>query len=252
MCGLFRRLRRRRLARTPFPEHWLAILEEKVPFYGRLSDDLQQRFRELVKVFAMEKYFIPAGGMEITDEVKVAISACAARLVLHLDLSYYDRLTEILVYPYVYKHEDEEGAILGEASDWGTIVLSWPAVLHGLADPRDGHETAIHEFAHLLDRVGDGAFDGTPRLKALADYKPWAQVMSRHYLALRRHKAPERKVLRMYGATNEAEFFAVATEAYFEKPRQMKKRIPDLYEELQEFYGGDPASDAAARALRDR
>jgi Mlc titration factor MtfA (ptsG expression regulator) len=191
-----------------------------------------------------EKTFIGAGGMEITDEVRVVISACAVRLILYLDLSYYDRLTEIVVYPYVYRHRDEENAILGETGDWGTVVLSWPSVLEGLNDLNAGHETAIHEFAHVLDR-GDGAFDGTPKLKAREDYRPWARVMSRHFLRLRKKNPVERAVLRMYGALNEAEFFAVSTESYFEKPRLMKQLIPDLYAELQEFYGGDPAEEEA-------
>lgn len=243
MVGLFSWLRRRKLAQQPFPEEWLAILEARVPFLHGLSGELRERFLEMLKVFAAEKIFTGAGGMEITDEVRVVISACAVRLVLYLDLSYYDRLTEILVYPYVYKHPDDEAAILGEAGNWGTVVLSWPAVLAGLVDPRDGHETALHEFAHVLDRGGGNTFDGTPKLKSMADYKPWAHVMSEHFLRLREHKKPERKVLRMYGATNEAEFFAVATESYFEKPIQMKKHLPDLYEELQDFYGGDPATD---------
>lgn len=243
MFGMFRKLRRRRLLKEPFPEEWMTILEKMAPFTRSYQGELRERFLQMLRIFAEEKVFTGVGDMEITDEVRVVISACAIRLIINLDLSFYDRLSEILVYPYVYRHPEGDDAILGEASDWGTVVLSWPAVLEGLANPRDGHETAIHEFAHVLDRAGDGEFDGTPKLQALADYKPWADVMSLHYLRLRDHKKKERKVLRMYGATNEAEFFAVATEAFFEKPIQMKRLLPDLYEELQEFYGGDPASD---------
>ena len=209
---------------------------------------MEQRFLGLLKVFVWEKTFIGAGGMEITDRLRVIISACAVRLVLCLDLSYYDQLTEIVVYPFVYKHKDEEKALLGEAWDWGTAVLSWPAVWEGLSRPGQGHETSIHEFAHVLDR-GDGAFDGTPRLKARADYRPWAQIMSRHFFRLRKGDAVERKVLRTYGAVNEAEFFAVATESYFEKPRRLKELTPDLYAELQAFYGGDPATEQEAESL---
>ena len=241
MIGPIRYFRRKKLAREPFPDQWLEILKAKVPFFSFIPDELKERFLLFLRIFSQEKYFIGAGGMEITDEVKVVISACAVRLVLYLDISFYDRLTEIIVYPYVYQHPDDKNAILGEAHEWGTVVLSWPAVLEDLADSHDGHETAFHEFAHFLDRFGDGKFDGTPKLRSRASYRPWAQVMSSHYFALQKKKKKERKVLRMYGATNEAEFFAVCTEAYFEKPVQMKKLLPDLYEELQEFYGGDPA-----------
>jgi Mlc titration factor MtfA (ptsG expression regulator) len=243
MIGLLRRMRRRRLAKQPFPQDWLDILKERVPFFRRLSGPLLEQFLEFVKIFANEKYFTPAGGMVITDEVRVVISACAVRLILYLDISYYDRLTEIIVYPYVYRHPEDEAAILGEADAWGTVVLSWPTVLEDLAQPEQGHDTASHEFAHVLDRMADGIFDGTPRLKTRADYRPWAQVMSRHFLGLRGGDKKDRSVLRMYGATNEAEFFAVATEAYFEKSRLMKRLLPDLYEELRDFYGGDPAAE---------
>jgi Mlc titration factor MtfA (ptsG expression regulator) len=240
MSGFLNKLKRKRLARRPIPEKWLTILEESVPFYPRISGEMRRRFLETLKIFIWEKYFIGAGGMVITDEVRVVIAACAVRLVLHLDLSYYDRLSEIVVYPYVYRHLDEEVAILGEARNWGTVVLSWPAVLQGLASPKNGHETATHEFAHVLDRA-DGVFDGTPKLRARADYRPWAEIMSRHYLGLQKGDPIEGRVLRQYGATNEAEFFAVATESYFERPQLMKELIPDLYAELQAFYGGDPA-----------
>ena len=242
MLGLLRKIRRRHLASRPFPRHWLDILKMCVPFFQRLSGPLRDRFLECVTIFAHEKVFTPAGGMEITDEVRVVISACAVRLILHLDLSYYDRLSEIIVYPYIYKHPEDEAAILGEADDWGTVVLSWPTVLEDLAHAGQGHDTSLHEFAHILDRMGNGTFDGTPRLKSRAAYRPWAQVMSRHFLGLRRGNNEDRSVLRMYGATNEAEFFAVATEAYFENAGLMKQLLPDLYAELRTFYGGDPAA----------
>jgi len=242
MFGWYRSWRRKRWAKRPFPGEWLPYLEDKVPFFKHLEGERRERFLELLKVFVWEKQFIGAGGLEISDEIKVVIGASAVRLVLHLDLDYYDRLTEIIVYPYVYHHPDSDGAILGEAHAWGTVVLSWPAVLKGLANPRDGHDTAAHEFAHVLDRE-DGAFDGTPDLRARADYAPWAEVMSEHYLALRDDHRKERSVLRPYGGINEAEFFAVATEVYFERPALLKERLPDMYEALERFYGGDPAGE---------
>ncbi len=246
MAGLIRILRRRTLAHRAIPESWLAVLNAQVPFYGRLAGESRPRFLLYLKTFVWEKLFIGAGGMEISDEVRVVIAACAVRLILNLDLSCYDRLTEIIVYPYVYSHQDDNRALLGEAQDWGTMVLSWPAVLQGLADSADGHDTALHEFAHVLDRA-TGAFDGTPRLRRSEDYRPWAQIMSLHFLRLRQGASPEYSVLRPYGALNEAEFFAVATEAYFNKPHQLKENLPDLYSELQKYYGGDPAGEAETR-----
>ena len=251
MFAFIHRIQRRLRRDKPFPPGWLEILESQVPFYNQLDEQLRPRFLTMLKLFIWEKHFVPAADMQITDQVKVVIAAAAVRLVLHRDLSYYDRLTEIVVYPYVYQHPDENGAVLGEAHTWGTVVLSWPAVVQGMANACDGHDTAAHEFAHVLDQ-GDGAFDGTPELRERADYTPWADVMSDHFAKLQKRARVERKVMRMYGATNEAEFFAVATESYFEKPQQMKELTPDLYEELKAFYGGDPAALDASEEEDDR
>ena len=242
MFGSLRKLARRRRARKPFPEAWLPHVERRVPFFREFEGPLRQRFLDDLKVFAWEKDFIGAGGLEIDDEIRAVVSAAAVRLVLHLDLSYYDRLREIIVYPEAFRRPGEEEWILGEAHTWGTVVLAWKSVWLGLANEKDGHDTATHEFAHVLDRAG-GAFDGTPELRAHAHYRPWAQVMSRNYLALRRGGRRARKVLRSYAATNEAEFFAVATEAFFEKPDQMRKHTPELYAELQRFYRWNPVDD---------
>jgi Mlc titration factor MtfA (ptsG expression regulator) len=244
MLGILRALRRRRLRREPFPEGWLAILARRVPFFRTLASPFRERFLERLRFFVAEKRFLGAAEMEITEEVKVVIAAAAVRLTLHHpDLDAYDRLSEIVVYPHVYRHGEGDGAVFGEAHDWGTVVLAWPAVLQGLANAGDGHDTASHEFAHVLDRA-DGGFDGTPVLERLELYHPWAHVMSDHFQRLRRRGRPQRKALRDYGALNEAEFFAVATESYFEKPHQLKAETPDLYQLLQDYYGGDPAADA--------
>jgi len=243
MFGLFRRYRRRRILREALDPEWLSILEARVPFVGELAGETRARFLEDLRIFVAEKHWIAAGGMEITDEVKVVVAAAAVRLTLHLGIDFYNRLTEIVIYPSHYVHPDaEDGSVVfGEAHSWGTVVLSWDAVVQGLGNPHDGHDTATHEFAHVLDR-GDGGFDGTPELRAGEHYRAWSQVMSRHFLRLRDGKRKVGRVLRDYGATNEAEFFAVATESFFERPAQMKEHLPDLYEELRRFYGFDPAA----------
>jgi MtfA peptidase len=238
MFGWWRRRRRARVRATPPPAAWTDILAKNAPFVARLTDVERTRLVGDIQVFVAEKHFIAAGGMEITDEVKVTIAAAAARLVVHLDVDRYDDLTEIVVYPGAYKHPgaaDDDGAVLGEAHNWGVVVLAWDAVIAGLRNPRDGHDTAAHEFAHVLDRA-DGAFDGAPSLHAGAHYRPWATVMQRSFDRLRDRDRTIRKVLRDYGATNEAEFFAVATEAYFERPDELRKRAPELFDELERFY----------------
>jgi Mlc titration factor MtfA (ptsG expression regulator) len=229
------------------PDEWIPMLEAKVPFYAGLEGETRERFHRRLKVFVWEKYWIEAGGMEITDEVRVVIAAAAVRLALHLKQSVYNRLTEIVVYPSHYKHPDKglddshEAVVFGEAHAWGTVVLSWDAVVGGLANPEDGHDTATHEFAHVLDR-NTGHFDGTPVLRAFGDYKPWASVLTVHFDRLRAGRKKQRRMMRNYGATNEAEFFAVATESFFERPERMFENAPDLYALLKRYYGFDPAA----------
>ena len=242
MPGLFQSWRRRRLLRRPFPPEWFGHLERSVPFFPELTSPSRERFLEWLKVFAWEKEFIGAGGFSVTDEVRVVVSATAVRLVLYLDLSYYDRLREVILYPDAFRIPDRTGVVLGEAKNWGSVILSWRSVLAGLKNPHDGHSTATHEFAHVLDRE-DGAFDGTPHLRRYSHYAAWASVMGEHFEKLREGRPLERQVLDDYGGINEAEFFAVATESFFEKPLQMKQHTPELYEALRAFYGWDPASN---------
>jgi len=244
--GLFSWIRRRRAARMPFPEAWRTILRQEVPFYARLEPAAAARFEAKLQILARTKHFAGAAGFEVDDRVRVVVAAAAARLIMNMPGQHYDRLGDIVVYPDDYRHPGGplDQAVFGEAHHHGTVVLSWAAVLAGLRNPDDGHDTATHEFAHVLD-AQDGNFDGTPVLRCFAAYAPWARVMSVEFLSLsgkRRHKGKRaRQVLRQYGATNEAEFFAVATEAFFEKPRQLRARHPELYAVLAEYYGvGEP------------
>lgn len=224
-------------ARKSFPTSWERILEKQIAFYQDYSESEKIKFKYYLKLFIWEKHFLSAGEMTITDEVKVVVAACAIRLILHLDLNHYNHLNEIIVYPYHFRHPDDEGIVFGEANQWGSVVLSWPAVLNGLKNSHDAHDTALHEFAHVLD-LADGHFDGTPLLKDFRAYGPYARVLSHHFLSMRSSKNHCRKeLLRSYAKKNEAEFFAVATEVYFEKDEQMKEQAPELYQELKDFYG---------------
>ena len=233
--------KRWRLQKRSLPEEWRAILAEHCPWMAELAAEERARFEAHLKVFALGKYFEGVKGQVITDEVRVVISAAAARLVRNLPLSIYDHLTEIVVYPSHYRHEGKDGIVFGEAHRWGVVVLSWDATLHGLSNPDDGHDTALHEFAHVLDNQ-DGVFDGTPILAGSADYHVWARAFTDAFERLRDRPGRRRAVMRDYGATNEAEFFAVATEAFFEKPRQLNKAEPHLYGALVDFYKLDPAN----------
>jgi MtfA peptidase len=228
--------RRRRAARSAFPEDWRAHLHTDVPFYRDFDAATRARFEDKLKVLVLTKHFAGAGGFVVDERAKVVVAAAAARLVMNLPGQYYQRLSDIVIYPAEYRHpgRDAGEVIFGEAHQHGTVVLSWAAVLGGLQNPDDGHDTASHEFAHVLD-AADGRFDGTPVLDRFAAYAPWARVMSKEFVRLRGKK---RHVLRGYGGTNEAEFFAVATEAFFEKPRQLERKHPELYQALRDYYDG--------------
>jgi MtfA peptidase len=232
--ALVRRMKRDKWMRAPFPEAWASIVEKRLSFAKHFAPDERARFLAQTHAFLREKRW-EGVNVDVTDEMRVTISGLACRLTRNIDLSLYDDLVSIVIYPSSIKHDDKQ--VLGLAHRFGTVVLSWNAVLSGAANTTDGLNTALHEFAHVLD-LKDGDFDGTPPFDRPSEAHAWARAFAPRFLELR--KAPERNVLREYGATNEAEFFAVATEAFFEKPEQLKKRAPGLYDELAKFYRVTP------------
>lgn len=240
---------RRELLNEPFPTAWLPFVD-KLPFYRALDERGQERIRDDLRVLVAEKDWEGCGGLEMTDEIRVTIAAQASLLLLNIEHEYFRHVRSILVYPSAYftaPHQDADGVIhmgqanLGEAWQRGPVVLSWDATVHGAVDPKDGHNLVLHEFAHKLDML-DGLADGTPPLDDKDQLAEWVRVMSREYKQLQ--DAAERgraTVMDTYGATNPAEFFAVATECFFEKARKLKQRHPSLYACLQDYYQQDPA-----------
>ncbi len=252
MFGILKRLRRRRLRRQPFPPKWRAILQRNLPFFGRISDADRGELESLIAIFIAEKSFEGCGGLEIDDEVRVTIAGQACLLLLHRKTDIYPRLDVILVYPSAVEVEREEnnGFIvsagrrvhLGESWTRGLVILSWDHVLSGARNPSDGDNVTLHELAHQLDSEG-GTMDGTPRLRQRARYASWGAVLSEEYAVLRANiQRGRRSDIDAYGATNEAEFFAVITEMFFEQPIPMRRRHPELYAELAAFFRQDPAS----------
>jgi Mlc titration factor MtfA (ptsG expression regulator) len=256
---MFDWLKKRRHAHVleaPFPSTWLAILEANVPLYARLEDDDKKRLRDRVQVFLAEKRFEGCGGLELTDEIRVTIAAHACLLLLHLDSEdVFPTVESILVYPSAYKVPEQQrrsgGVVIdgpsvraGESWRWGTLVLSWDDVRRGAHDPDDGHNVVVHEFAHALDWE-DGAGDGAPVLPKRTMYGPWARVLGAEYEHLVwASEHGETDLLDAYGATNPGEFFAVASEVFFERPERMRREHPKLYEQLATFYRQDPAARA--------
>jgi Mlc titration factor MtfA (ptsG expression regulator) len=250
--GFLRRRRRERLRSAPFPADWLGIIGRNAPFYASLPEVDRRELQGHVQVFLAETHFEGCNGLELTDEIKVTIAAHACRLLLHRGADVFPRLVTVLVYPraYVAKvvepiesgevREGEEVA-LGEAWKGGGAIISWDDVRATIRGRNPGQNLILHEFAHILD-MEDGASDGTPVLPNRERYASWVAVMEDEYERLRRDSALGRySVLDYYGAMNPAEFFAVSTEAFFEKPTVLAKRHPELYAELRAFFQQDPA-----------
>lgn len=233
---------RQRILAQPFPEEWEGYLQRNCPIYRGLPEELRLELRQRVKVFLAEKQFIGCGGLAVTDEMRVTVAGLACLLLLNRETSTYPGLSEILLYPGAYVIEDRSQVRLGESWTHGTVVLSWNDVLRSAHDYRDGHNLALHEFAHQLDQQ-DGESDGIPPLPCGARYSAFARVLHREFDRLVDSTQHHRKtLLDAYGATNPAEFFAVATETFFEKPHQLQKKHPALYEQLCLFYNQDPGA----------
>jgi Mlc titration factor MtfA (ptsG expression regulator) len=246
-----RRARRKHLFAKTFSEEYKQIVRSNVPLYNRLPDSLKEQLHGLVNVFLAEKNFEGCGGLELTTEIKVTIAAQACILLLNRKTKYFPKLGTILVYPHTYvaKTVSSDGTItidgqsvrLGESWQNGPVVLAWDSVKGGTLNITDARNVVLHEFAHQLDQE-DGTADGAPILERRSRYATWARVLSREYEDLQKKKRKHRRsILNEYGATNPAEFFAVATETFFEKSRQMEKGHPELYDELKNYYKLDPA-----------
>lgn len=252
MFGWFKRRKRPEIRSRPFPAAWLKVLEERVPLYEQLEPGEQEELQGHIQVLIAEKNFEGCQGFEVTDEVKVTIAAHAGLLLLNREHDYYPRLDSILVYPSGYEAHGEEvlpdGSVvegsqhrLGESWTSGVVILSWDDVLSGAANVRDGHNVAVHEFAHQLDQE-DGVGDGVPTLEGRSAYRAWGRALAPEFQELQERVAEgKRTKIDAYGATNGAEFFAVVTEAFFEQPFKLEKYHPEVYAELVGFYNQDPA-----------
>jgi|SRR6516162_3213487 Mlc titration factor MtfA (ptsG expression regulator) len=252
---LFRWLQKRKrqkILAAPFPVDWLQYLERNGAHYRLLAENEKAKLRDDLRIFIAEKRWEGCKGLQLTDEMKVTIAAHACLLILALDHDYFRRVRTILVYPEGFMIGDEDplrdelvieehmGA-LGQIHYRGPVIISWADALAAGQTESGGINVVLHEFAHELDFL-DGTFDGTPPLQDRAQYKKWQEIMTQEYnLLVRNTEKGKKSLLDQYGTENEGEFFAVATECFFEKPVAMAQRHPRLYDLLREYYHQDPA-----------
>ena len=249
---LARGWRRRRIAGRPFPAAWREIVRRRVPLVAELPAAQQLRLKKHVQVLLAEVPFVGCAGLQVTDEMRVTIAAQAAFLLLGRGGS-FGNLREVLVYPghfVVPRTEPGAGGVVHDGRDvlagqsWqrGQVIVAWDAVRDGAADPHDGANVVFHEFAHQLDQ-DTGAANGAPYVGRGALQQAWAAVMNREFGALQARLArAEPGLVDAYGATSPAEFFAVASEVFFERPAELAAERPALYQQLARCYRLDPAS----------
>ena len=250
--SLLRNWRRRRLlARESIPDSTWADAVAGLPALDRLEGAARERLREQALVFLHEKTLVPAGGLALTDAMRVRIAVLACLPVLELGVDCYDDVLSVVVYPdefIVPEREivDEAGVVhvgddvlSGEAWEQGPVVLSWKDVeASGIGE---GFNVVAHEFAHKLDLL-DGAFDGMPPLHREMRARDWIAAFQSAYDDLvKRVERGQKTWIDPYAAEEPAEFFAVCTELFFDVPAEFRRRYPAVYAQLAAFFRQDPA-----------
>lgn len=260
LAWAFPRWRLRRALAQPLPPAALATIERNVVQYRGMDAGQRGKLERLVRRFLHEKTFVGCAGLEVTDEMRVTIAAQACLLLLGTrGEAVFPTLHSVLVYPGAFlvprRQVDEAGVVteerqdlLGESWGDGRVILSWDHVQRADNEEPPSHNVVLHEFAHQLDSES-GSTNGAPYLGSAERYRSWSEVLSRDFAALR-HDAwfGHQGVLDHYGATNPAEFFAVATEAFFEQPHRLAERHGALYEEFLKYYRVDPRAWSAPPA----
>ena len=239
------------LRRQPFPPQWHDVLRRHVTFYQALEAPEQARFREELQIFIGEKR-ITGIKTDIDDTVRVLAAASAIIPIFGFADWEWSEISEILIYPnrfnQDFQFQDAEGqqilGMVGTGAMNRIMILAKPDLLAGFRNPGDKRNVGLHEFAHLVDKT-DGSVDGVPQVGLGQQFVgPWIDLVRRKMLEMEAGDSD----LDPYGLTNEAEFFAVASEYFFEKPGVMKRKHPDLYTMLARAFRQDLATRAKAMA----
>ena len=248
--SILKRHHRTKITARPFPDEWEDILESGWALWPRFNDQERDALRTSVKILVDEKYWEGCAGIEVDDRIKVLIAGMAGTLLLDRPLDYFPNVHTILIYPAAYVQSQErvgsDGLVhtgssnLGEAWYNGPVVLSWKDTEESARHPGRANNVVQHEFAHTLD-MQTGMTNGTPPMRSKDEYARWHELMTTQFAEiLACYQRGGRDVVRAYGVTNVAEFFAVTTETFFDAPVALQSHRPALYDAFREFYGVDP------------
>jgi len=240
---------RREVTEAGFTDQWRTILADNMAHWALLDDDERERLGNIAVEFLATKRWEAAQGFELTDEVTMLISAEASLLVLERPPDSFREVSSIVIHPTTMvlggSHSQVSGLasddpmpIIGQASPFGPVLVAWDAASFQARHPEQGSNVVFHEFAHKLDML-TGTTNGTPPMDTAEQEQRWVTACTETY---HRVVAGQSRVLRPYAGVNTAEFFAVATEAFFDTPGALAAEEPALYEVLMEWFGQDPAS----------
>ncbi len=244
---LFNKNRKKLIWKSPktvFPNSWRVILLKNVAFYNSLSANDKEKFEYQIQEFILNYKII---GVKTTIDIydKLLVASSAIIPIFGFENWRYTNLNEVLIYPTTFNQgfETEGGnrkilGMVGNGYMEGKMILSQQALHHGFSNESDKENTAIHEFVHLIDKIG-GTIDGIPSILMEKQYTiPWIDLMNKKLDEIYQNDSD----INPYAGTNNAEFFSVASEYFFERPKLLKKKHPKLYEALEKIFKQDMSS----------
>ena len=244
-----RRRTHKALLETTLTDHQRAIVADQVPLVRRLPSELHRALEGKINVFLNQVEFVGCNGLEVTEEMELSIAAQACLLVVNSD-TWYSHLNTVLIYPGAFKslRQEREGYVvteketvrLGESWSRGPVILSWADTEQSALNDRDGHNVAIHEFAHQIDDLS-GHTDGAPVLSKGQSFANWEKVfVSAYDIHVDNVARGQKTFIDSYGAEGHQEFFAVTVELFFERPAALSQEEPAVYDQLAQLFALDP------------
>jgi Mlc titration factor MtfA (ptsG expression regulator) len=248
---LSKRAEQKRLLDTRLTGREWDIILDNVPLIDKLPMELHQKLEGKINLFLHQVAFHGCDDLEVTETMELSIAAQASLMVVNTD-QWYDTLQTILIYPGAFKstHTERDGYITrevetvrtGESWARGPVILSWADSAAGAFNDEDGHNVVLHEFAHQLDGLS-GSTDGAPVLAKDHAFADWVDILNASYDRLqKRVENGQPTFLDEYGATAPAEYFAVAVEVFFEKPKSLQKHEPEVYNQISKYFNLDPSA----------